>query len=178
MTSWAIRNCGLLLLRSLIDSLFGTNESKASMEAGWDGRTTRISYAKYPALPAVLANLLETGRQSPEAEEGVLIGARTTAESVFPALDIVRRAGPPEAARDRLYGAIAWYLGSRIWHVRELATRTLCSFLLRPGWAARVSDLIADSRGDANRLHGALLTLKFLLERLREVMPDLLFGEA
>ena len=148
------------------------------MEAGWDGRTTRISYAKYPALPAVLVNLLETGRRSAaDDDEGVLLGAQTTAESVFPALDIVRRAGPPEAARERLYAAIAWYLGSRIWHVRELAARTLCSFLLRRGWAAQVADLVADSRGSANRLHGALLTLKFLLERLREVMPDLLFGE-
>ncbi|KAK7751621.1 hypothetical protein SLS62_006447 [Diatrype stigma] len=171
---WAIRNCGLLLLRSLIDCLFGTNESKASMEAGWDGRTTRISYAKFPALPTVLVHLLEMGQRS---EGGVLLGAQTTAESVFPALDIIRRAGPPEAARDRLYATIAWYLGSRIWHVREIAARTLCSFLLKPGWLDAVAALIAGSGldGSANKLHGALLTLKFLLERLLEVMPDLLF---
>lgn len=180
--SWAIRNCGLLLLRSLIDCLFGTNESKASMEAGWDGRTTRISYGKFPALPAVLVHLLEMGQQQSADPAGVLLGTRTTAESVFPALDIIRRAGPPEAARDRLYATIAWYLGSRIWHVREIAARTLCSFLLKPGWLDAVAALIAgsgsgsDSEGSANKLHGALLTLKFLLERLLDVMPDLLFG--
>lgn len=164
------------------------------MEAGWDGRTTRISYAKYPALPGVLVNLLETGQQRSAADggsgdgdgdDGVLLGSQSTAESVFPALDIVRRAGPPEAARDRLYDAIAWYLGSRIWHVRELAARTLCSFLLRRGWAAQAAALLvananangSSPRGSANRLHGALLTLKFLLERLRDVMPELLFGK-
>ncbi|RYP64049.1 hypothetical protein DL770_009258 [Monosporascus sp. CRB-9-2] len=169
---WAIRNCGLLLLRSLIDCLLGTNESKAAMEAGWDGRTTKVSYHKFPALPAVLVNLLEMGQQS----SGVLIGSQT-AESVFPALDIIRRAGPPEAFRDKLFDTIAWYLGSHIWHVREIAARTLCSFMLRPDWIEPIEALMADSKGSANKLHGSLLTLKFLLERLLEVMPSLLFAE-
>ncbi|OTB06928.1 hypothetical protein M426DRAFT_100842 [Hypoxylon sp. CI-4A] len=164
---WAIRNCGLLLLRSLIDCLFGTNESKASIEAGWDGRTIKIPYHKFKALPALLVNLLEMGQQS----KGVLIGTQT-AESVFPALDIIRRAGPPEDVRDKLYDIIAWYLGSPIWHVREIAARTLCAFLLKPNWLEPVTDLLVHSGKSANQLHGALLTLKFLLERLAEVMSD------
>ncbi|KAL7626272.1 hypothetical protein AAE478_003042 [Parahypoxylon ruwenzoriense] len=164
---WAIRNCGLLLLRSLIDCLFGTSESKTAIEAGWDGRSVKIPYHKFKALPALLVNLLEMGQQS----VGVLIGSQT-AESVFPALDIIRRAGPPEEFRDELYGMIAWYLGSSIWHVREIAARTLCSFLLKPGWLESVADLLNSSGTSANKLHGTLLTLKFLLERLAEVMPD------
>ncbi|XDG00834.1 hypothetical protein ABKA04_000449 [Annulohypoxylon sp. FPYF3050] len=164
---WAIRNCGLLLLRSLIDCLFGTSESKSSIEAGWDGRTIKISYHKFKALPKLLVSLLEMGQQS----TGVLIGSQT-AESVFPALDIIRRAGPPEEVRDKLYNIIAWYLGSRIWHVREIAARTLCSFLLKPDWTESVARLLQDCGSSANKLHGALLTLKFLLERLVEVMPD------
>ncbi|KAI0887401.1 putative death-receptor fusion protein-domain-containing protein [Annulohypoxylon maeteangense] len=164
---WAIRNCGLLLLRSLIDCLFGTSESKSSIEAGWDGRTTKISYHKFKALPALLVSLLEMGQQS----TGVLIGSQT-AESVFPALDIIRRAGPPEEVRDKLYDIIAWYLGSRIWHVREIASRTLCSFLLKPGWTESISNLLESCGSSANKLHGTLLTLKFLLERLADVMPD------
>ncbi|KAI1492500.1 putative death-receptor fusion protein-domain-containing protein [Biscogniauxia mediterranea] len=168
---WAIRNCGLLLLRSLIDCLFGTNESKTSMEAGWDGRSIRIPYHKYKALPELLVNLLELGKESP----GILLGSQT-AESVFPALDIIRRAGPPEAFRERLYDIIAWYLGSNIWHVREIAARTLCSFLLKPEWLEPIETLIWGSGTSANKLHGVLLTLKFLLERLFEVMPEQLSG--
>ncbi|KAI1450812.1 putative death-receptor fusion protein-domain-containing protein [Annulohypoxylon stygium] len=164
---WAIRNCGLLLLRSLIDCLFGTSESKSSIEAGWDGRTIKISYRKFKALPELLVSLLEMGQQS----TGVLIGSQT-AESVFPALDIIRRAGPPEEVRNKLYSIIAWYLGSRIWHVREIAARTLCSFLLKPDWTESIARLLQDCGSSANKLHGALLTLKFLLERLVEVMPD------
>ncbi|XXH04700.1 Mitochondrial import inner membrane translocase subunit tim23 [Hypoxylon texense] len=164
---WAIRNCGLLLLRSLIDCLFGTSESKTSIEAGWDGRTVKIPYHKFKALPALLVNLLEMGQQS----KGVLIGSQT-AESVFPALDIIRRAGPPEEFRERLYDIIAWYLGSHIWHVREIVARTLCSFLLKSGWLESVEYLLANCGTSANKSHGTLLTLKFLLERLVDVMPD------
>ncbi|KAK5627756.1 hypothetical protein RRF57_003471 [Xylaria bambusicola] len=164
---WAIRNCGLLLLRSLIDNLFGTNETKLAMEAGWDGRTVRISYHKFEALPSLLVNLLELGKKS----AGATIGTQT-AEAVFPALDIIRRAGPPEGYIQKLCDIISWYLGSHIWHVREIAARTICSLLLTPSWLQSVAVLIGSSGQSSNKLHGALLTLRFLLERLVQVMPD------
>ncbi|KAI1844950.1 hypothetical protein JX266_008966 [Neoarthrinium moseri] len=168
---WAIRNCGLILLRSLIDVLFGTSESKTSMEAGWDGRTTRIAWHKYPALPALLVSLLEAGQVNIDLTKGA------TAESVFPALDIIRRAGPPQDFKDKLYGTVSWYLGSHFWHVREIAARTLCSFLLRPQWLEPLRDILRESQSSANKLHGALLTFKFLLERLLDAMPEQLIKE-
>ncbi|KAI0128637.1 putative death-receptor fusion protein-domain-containing protein [Xylariales sp. AK1849] len=164
---WAIRNCGLLLLRSLVDCLFGTNEGKSTMEVGWDGRSTKIAWHKYKALPTLLVNLLEMGQITAESSNKA-----ASAESVFPALDIIRRAGPPEDYKDKLYDNVAWYLGSAIWHVREIAARTLCSFLLRPEWMASIRDLLQQSHASANRLHGTLLTLRYLLERLLDVMPD------
>ncbi|KAI8953930.1 putative death-receptor fusion protein-domain-containing protein [Xylaria longipes] len=164
---WAIRNCGLLLLRSLIDNLFGTNENKLAMEAGWDGRTVRISYHKFEALPSLLVNLLELGKKS----SGITMGTQT-AEAVFPALDIIRRAGPPEGYRQKLYDIISWYLGSHIWHVREIAARTLCSLLLTSTWLQSIEGLISGTGESSNKLHGALLTVRFLLERLLQVMPD------
>ncbi|KAK7742126.1 hypothetical protein SLS53_004712 [Cytospora paraplurivora] len=160
---WAIRNCALLLLRSLMDSLFGTNETKSSMESGWDGKTLRISYTKYSSLPPILLHLLQSGQQA--MEPGTLTQS-SAAESVFPALDIIRRAGPPESHRDELYTLIAKYLGSRQWHVREIAARTLGSFLLNEEWLSSIQALLKGSRGSANRLHGTLLTIKFFLERV------------
>ncbi|TGJ86103.1 hypothetical protein E0Z10_g2662 [Xylaria hypoxylon] len=109
---WAIRNCGLLLLRSLIDNLFGTNENKLAMEAGWDGRTVRISYHKFEALPSLLVNLLELGKKP----SGIAMGTQT-AEAVFPALDIIRRAGPPEGYFQKLYDTISWFLLERLLQV-------------------------------------------------------------
>ncbi|KAK8089396.1 tRNA methylation protein [Apiospora hydei] len=79
---------------------------------------------------------------------------------------------PPEEFKDTLFGLVASYLDSRFWHVREIAARTLCSFLLKPDWIQHIRDLLSESHFSANRLHGTLLTFKFLLERLRDVMPE------
>ncbi|KJZ78987.1 hypothetical protein HIM_01760 [Hirsutella minnesotensis 3608] len=172
---WAIRNCGLLLLRSLIDSLFGSQESKSMIEAGWDGKANRIAYHRYPNLPTVLRNLLMSGHQM----LAQATTASTAAESVFPALDIVRRAGPPELLRDEIQGHVAVYLSSPVWHVRELAARTLCSCLLHEGWFGVMRQLIKAALDDTgrnalNHIHGVLLALKFLTERLGEVAVDYL----
>ncbi|PSR75256.1 putative death-receptor fusion protein-domain-containing protein [Coniella lustricola] len=159
---WAIRNCALLLLRSLIDTLFGTTESKSSMETGWDGKTLRLSYTKYSSLPPILLSLLRSGER---AMEPSTLTQSSAAESVFPALEIIRRAGPPESHREELYRYIANYLGSRQWHVREIAARTLCSFLLNEDWAIRVKALLQQALGSVNKMHGSLLAVKFFLER-------------
>ncbi|KAL3417418.1 hypothetical protein PVAG01_11418 [Phlyctema vagabunda] len=159
---WAIRNCGLLLLRSLIDCLFGTSESKIITEAGWDGRSIRLSYDKYPALPELLLKLLDT-EVSGSAEVSVpTIGV---VESVFPALDIIRRAGPPEAQRERIYSSVSTHLGSKVWHVRELAARTICTLMLHEEWLEVISELILSCDSSANRSHGVLLAVKFVLDR-------------
>lgn len=168
---WAIRNCALLLLHALINTLFGTSESKASLESGWDGKTLRLSYTKYSILPPILLNLLQSGEQA--MEPGTLAQS-SAAESVFPALEIIRRAGPPESHRDELFRLISKYLGSHQWHVREIAARTLCSFLLNEDWPAAIQGLLKESRGSANRLHGVLLTIKFFLER---TVPEQQFCE-
>ena len=101
--SWAIRNCGLLLLRSLIDCLFGTSESKSVTEAGWDGKSVRLAYERYPALPDILLNLIATEPNERVAYMSLQIGV---VESVFPALDIIRRAGPPKTLRAEIQASI------------------------------------------------------------------------
>lgn len=129
------------------------------MESGWDGKTNRISYTKYATLPQVLRRLLEDSEDKEPSDPA-------SAENVFPALDIIRRAGPPESIRAELFSLISAYLGSRIWHVREIAARTLCSFLLNETWLSEMAALAISSKGNCNRAHGILLTAKFLLERL------------
>ncbi|KAK3996097.1 thyroid adenoma-associated protein [Cladorrhinum sp. PSN332] len=167
---WAIRNCGLLLLRSLIDCLLGTGESKALIESGWDGTSVRISYNKYPTLPGVILGLLKS--VSIDENVGQVLNS-AAAEAVFPALDIIRRAGPPEENRDELREHIETYLGSRIWHVREIAARTLCSFLLQTDWAVEIGKLLNKCGSNMNQLHGTLLTARFVVERKADLGVDL-----
>ncbi|KAI6785747.1 uncharacterized protein J7T54_006086 [Emericellopsis cladophorae] len=146
---WAIRNCGLILLRSLLNMLFGHHESKSMIEAGWDGKANRIPYHKYPALVDVLVDLLESGEKNAEAPATL---DTSGAEAVFPALDIIRRAGPPEALREKLQDLVAKYLADPVWHVREMAAHP--------------------SSHVQNHVHGVLLTLKFVFERLSKVAPE------
>ncbi|UNI14405.1 hypothetical protein JDV02_001035 [Purpureocillium takamizusanense] len=172
---WAIRNCGLIFLRSLIDCLFGSQESKSMIEAGWDGKANRIAYHRYPSLPAVLRNLLKSGHQT--LAQAAATASSTAAESVFPALDIIRRAGPPELLRDEIQVHVAVYLSSPVWHVRELAARTLTSCLLHDKWLQTIRSIFRDAvssrTGDRqNHIHGVLLALKFVIERLSEVALD------
>lgn len=176
---WAIRNCGLILLRSLIDCLFGSHQSKATMEAGWDGKANRIAYHRYPSLPTTLLHLLKSGHQMMAS----IAASSAAAESVFPALDIIRRAGPPEVLRDELQIHIAKYLASPVWHVREIAARTLCSCLLHAQWLDTITSLAAESVRSQignvqNHVHGVLLALKYIIERLNEVMPEQLQRKA
>lgn len=175
---WAIRNCSLILLRSLIDNLFGSNETKHMIEAGWDGKANRIAYYKYPTLPALLVNLLESGHQMMAPTATSTAGA----ESVFPALDIIRRAGPPDTHRSELQDHIVKYLASPVWHVREMAARTLCSCLLHDSWFNEVKSILTQAlkgrtNNTQNYVHGSLLTLEFVFERLCEVSPDRINGE-
>lgn len=41
---WVICNCGLIFFWSLIDSFFGSQESKVMIEVGWDGKVNCILY--------------------------------------------------------------------------------------------------------------------------------------
>jgi len=128
------------------------------MESGWDGHSVRISYNKYPTLPGVILGLLQSADSVGDEV------SPAAAEAVFPALDIIRRAGPPDEHREELRVYIEGYLGSKIWHVREIAARTLCSFFLQVDWVSEIGRLLDDCV-DANQLHGVLLTARFVMER-------------
>ncbi|KAJ6780490.1 hypothetical protein PWT90_02966 [Aphanocladium album] len=171
---WAIRNCGLIFLRSLIDCLFGSHESKQMIEAGWDGKANRIPYHRYPNLPEVLRELLKSGHRVMATTSTLSAAA---AESVFPALDIIRRAGPPALLRDEIQSDVAHYLSSSVWHVREMAARTLCSCLLHDKWLTIIKEIYCEAQqapvgARLNYIHGVFLTLKFVFERLNEVSLD------
>ncbi len=144
-------------------------ERKTEADSGWDGKTTRISYTRYPNLSDTLLNLLKSGLEGNSLES-----PQKAAETVFPALDIIRRAGPPESHRDELYQCVVGCLSSHMWHVRELAARTACSFLIQYDWIRSVQDLVETPWRSNNGLHGMLLTVKYTLERLAEVATDYL----
>lgn len=157
-----MRNCGLLLLRSLIDRMFGTNESKSVAEAGWDGLSIKLSYDKYHALPDLLIKLLDVQTDLPLSSADTEDRAIQT---VFPALDIIRRAGPPMQYRQQIHDLVSRHLGSRVWHVRDIAARTMCTLII-DDWLEFAIALLESCLESTNRCHGVLMTLKYMFEKL------------
>lgn len=96
----------------------------------------------------------------------------SSVESMFPALDIIRRAGPPQTHRSEIYKCVSVHLGSKVWHIREIAARTICTLLLHDAWLPAIVELIETSNNSTNRLHGGLMAVKFVLERRLTLDPN------
>ncbi|CAL3968679.1 unnamed protein product [Diplocarpon coronariae] len=146
---YPIQNCGLILFRSLADSIFGTSPSKTGIEDGWDGKSIKISYDRYPSLPETIVNLLQIG----------------TGDTVLPALDFLRRAGPPSSKKDEIEGLVSGFLGHKAWQIRETAAHTLCSLTMSRSLAETIRLLSVGTTQSTNDRHGKLLAIKVVLGR-------------
>jgi hypothetical protein len=150
----------------LINYLVGT-QSKEKTEAGWNGGATAISYDKYPSLGELLLQLLEVASDNDSKE----VISNALVETIFPVLDILRRAGPPDDLRERIVTRLFHTIGHKVWQIRELSAKTLCALIPREEWSRTIQRLIqssGDSTGDLtgeNQRHGNLLGAKLLLER-------------
>jgi len=143
-----------------------------AIEAGWDGKSIKISYDKYPTLPDLLIKLL-----SEEVDAKAEIKSDiSTVESVFPALDIVRRAGPPSRSRDEIYKLVIHHLGSRVWNVREMAAHAMSVLVPQDRWAEGTKELLESQEVSANLRHGSLMAVKFILERQTVMDKDSALG--
>ncbi|KAH0544924.1 hypothetical protein FGG08_001004 [Glutinoglossum americanum] len=166
---WAIRNCGIMLFRALADRLFGTNEPRNKWHVKVDKKVTKLLYDKYPNLPGLLKKLLgqpiacgsPTGLEDQDAN---LVLGFGSPEAVFPAMDIIRRAGSPKANDTELRELILFYMGSKIWHVRDMAARTFCSLVDGSEFIGEVSYLANLPWISNNALHGQLLGIRYLLQ--------------
>ncbi|KFY35851.1 hypothetical protein V494_05528 [Pseudogymnoascus sp. VKM F-4513 (FW-928)] len=155
---WAISNCGLILVKALLDCMLGTSDNKAATEAGWDGRSIRISYNRYKGLPELLLGLLKMDSSIP---------AQTNL--VFPALEFARRVGPPEKDRaqfrEEFYNSVIKHLNCPIWTFRDLAARTASTFLLEDNWTSPIIELLESKTFSSNGLHGIFLLIRYLIEK-------------
>ncbi|KAJ5039014.1 uncharacterized protein L3040_006686 [Drepanopeziza brunnea f. sp. 'multigermtubi'] len=147
--NYPIQNCGLILFRSLADSIFGTSPSKQDIEDGWDGKSVKISYDRYPSLPEMIVKLLKIG----------------TGDTVLPALDFLRRAGPPSTMKSEIQELVSGFLGHKAWQIRETAAHTLCALTMSNSLVETIKGLFSDARQTTNGRHGTLLAVKVILER-------------
>lgn len=160
---WPIRNCGLMLFKALIERLLGSDEAQ-----DWNEReltkTSRFSYYSYPALVGMIKDLL-----SPEGPLKESLDTPDTnspmdlhgAEGVFPALQILRQAMPPEDDRMAILQSVTKLFSSPHWHLRDMAARTVTALYRSSELLTGVKWLLDNFEESSNAKHGKLLCIKY-----------------
>jgi len=186
---WAIRNCGLMLFRSLIDRLLGSNESSDDFFENAIGNATRLSYDKHPGLLELIVHLLRSSDAIIGPGDDLTDKKATfTAEAVFLVLDLLRRAPPPPSIRDEIFHLVVRALGNPSWHVRAIAAHTAAAITPASHVSPQVKSLSMNTTRDRNELHGHLMCLTHMnkailraaatTEKLRSHAADLASGSA
>ncbi|KAK8237864.1 putative death-receptor fusion protein-domain-containing protein [Phyllosticta capitalensis] len=156
---WAIRNCGLMLFRALIDRLLGSGTTQNWKETD-HLKLSRLSYKKYPNLLDIITSLLNPSLRNNSNGNDL---SSTALEGVFPALQILQRAEPPPERKAEIQALVFKLTASSHWHVRDMAARTIVSLLdveERVEWYLWLLEMPMQGQ---NALHGRLLTAKYLL---------------
>lgn len=158
--AWAIRNCGLMLFRAVIDRLLGTSDTHLDD----DGEEHRHTVAvKDPQVIDIVLSLLTQSISATDSE-----GSTTTSPGVFPALKLLERLTLPSAKEAAARASVRRLIASPVWHVRDKAARTYASLTPLDSVAAEVVAFLRTGTGDQNALHGALLCCKYLLSSSRD----------
>lgn len=161
--AWAIRNCGLMLFRAVIDRLLGTNDAYVEDEVA---TKRRVDFEHHQDLLELVIGLLSPAPTSTTSGEG----ARN--EGVFPALQLLQRAHMPESKRTEVQVAVFALTASPSWHVRDKAARTYASFVPVETTSVVLEQLLAGPRSDHNALHGSLLCAMYIIRRLStKILP-------
>jgi Putative death-receptor fusion protein (DUF2428)/HEAT repeat len=151
---WAIRNCGLMLFRALVDRLLGSSESHSSSDTK-QTRLARFSWTQSSEMESVLSQLIDSGTDHSNSSRAI--------EGVFPALKMIQKIQPSKPNRDYFCRAVLKLCRSSHWHVRDMAARTFCNLAQGDGLIRTINDLLPDQLESQNDLHGRLLCIYYFL---------------
>lgn len=169
MTSpvWAIKNCGLMLLRASINRL-DPDTSLGAAEAGLKLRTGSDT-TKTPLQIAVemLGYSIDNDSASGNSVAAIHYGESST-EAVFASLDILGRLYIRVHERATIQQIITKTLGNRLWLIRTQAARLLSNMTVSGDELSTIEymfGLLPESQS-TNKQHGVLLVVKHLVRRL------------
>ncbi|KAI9670999.1 MAG: hypothetical protein M1831_005084 [Alyxoria varia] len=155
---WAIRNCSLMLFRSLIDRLVGSNESYTETFEP-SKNVARLNYERFSGLSELILRMLGDSSKAATSD-----GEAIRTEAIFPVLGLLRRAPPSGSIRSVMMPLILDAVGHPEWHVREIASRTYAVLSDKANvveeWAALMTKYATLSH---NAVHGRVLCLKYLI---------------
>ncbi|KAG8624474.1 hypothetical protein KVT40_007541 [Elsinoe batatas] len=154
---WGIRNSGLMLFRALLDRLLGTNDDYG--EVGTTSSSKEI-FVRHPQMLPLLYRLLDADVYD--------LTETAAVEKVFPALQLLQRAAPPESEIANIRSAITKLIGCPHWLVRDKAARTLATTYRNDDILDALRSITGDRVDTLNARHGTLLLMKYSLRYLDE----------
>jgi hypothetical protein len=159
---WAIRNCGLMLLRACMSRLNPKLMDSSSRPPKIEVKGTADS-PRHVAL-----SLFES------VDEALAVGEDTTerSEKIFAALDLVRQTGSSATYDKALRAHIREQLGSPLWAVRQYAARVLASgHISTTAGPDLLQQVSIPPDASENEVHGLLLLHRSCVELLLEQAP-------
>lgn len=161
-SSWALRNCSIMLFTSLQNRLFGKSGKSIS---------ARMFFTRYSGVRENLLEILHIS--APDAPVGY--GNQSQVESIFLVLSILLRLKPTPGYKglDAFKDEVWKCLSSNNWNVREMAAKAISSLADDPSETANeiAKGLNTETQ---NGLHGGLLALNELLASSEELgSPEL-----
>ncbi|KAF2220167.1 putative death-receptor fusion protein-domain-containing protein [Elsinoe ampelina] len=152
---WGIRNSGLMLFRALLDRLLGTNDDYS--EVGTTSSSKEI-FVRHPQMLPLLYRLLDADVYD--------LTETAAVEKVFPALQLLQRAAPPDSEITNIRSSISKLIGCPHWLVRDKAARTLATTYRNDNIFDALRDITCDKVTTSNARHGTLLLMKYSLRYL------------
>ncbi|KAK6439219.1 hypothetical protein LTR95_004568 [Oleoguttula sp. CCFEE 5521] len=153
--AWAIRNCGLMLFRAVIDRLLGTNDAYINDTTA---SSRLLDFDQHPDLLDLIMGLLSADVEKTST-------GRT--EGVFPALQLLQRARVPVERQINVRDAVFALTKDASWHIRDKAARTYISLVAANQRIDTLQTLLEPPYEGHNALHGRLLCAKYLLRKLQ-----------
>ncbi|KAI9804076.1 MAG: hypothetical protein M1825_001477 [Sarcosagium campestre] len=155
---WALRNCGIMLFRALVDRIFGSNEGRdfASTDSNISGK---VSTTTHPKLLPIVIKLLASQALTEVKEHA-------SVEVVFPALEILRRAPPPPEQCDAVLRAVRIHMSSRVWAVRAMSARVYALLTRTEEAFKSLQELLNCKESDLNSLHGRLIAVQNMIPKV------------
>ncbi|KAL8734098.1 MAG: hypothetical protein Q9181_003306 [Wetmoreana brouardii] len=168
---WAIRNCGLMLIKALITRLHDGTNTASSRASSSHRRLSTLVYDKYKNLPDLILRLL-IPMDSTDVDEAQSEATSTgtfvlRAQRVFPALEVIEQSGIPKYHQAEIRQAVWKHLEGPVWAIRDKAAKALSYLPASDGIKNEMEYTLQKTWSTQNALNGRLLYVRYLYARLR-----------
>ncbi|KAL8672193.1 MAG: hypothetical protein Q9168_003325 [Polycauliona sp. 1 TL-2023] len=180
---WAVRNCGLMLMKALITRMNDGTNTLSSKASSASRNSSSLVYDKFPNVPDLLLRLLthKVAIDSESLHQGLATPDTllTQAQHVFPALEIIEQSGIPRKYHTEILQASWGHLEGPVWAIRDKAAKALSYLPKNNAIDTEIKRCLRSAWSTQNSLHGRLLYLRYLIIRLQSDLEGLhtAFGE-